>query len=207
MLRKLMTTSWAAGTVAMLAAVAACLWLCRWQWERFESVTGSWQNLAYTVQWPIFAGFAVYVWWHLLRDDVLQSRAGVAGAGEPGIAGTGNGAPPGPGLGQARGRHAEPDGGAPASAASALAGLDEADLAVLPAAARRRLDRQIRPDGRLSAGESADTQLTEPELTEADRRGVGSAEAGPAGVGSTEAELSAYNRYLAGLNGGARPRP
>jgi hypothetical protein len=37
-----------------LLSFALCLGLAWWQWERFESATGSWQNLGYVLQWPLF---------------------------------------------------------------------------------------------------------------------------------------------------------
>ncbi|UNX56460.1 SURF1 family protein [Georgenia sp. TF02-10] len=33
------------------------------------------QNLAYAVEWVVFAGFALFVWWRMLRDDVAEHRA------------------------------------------------------------------------------------------------------------------------------------
>lgn len=46
----------------MLVVVAAggCLALGWWQWSRFESTSGTFQNLGYALQWPLFAGFCVY---------------------------------------------------------------------------------------------------------------------------------------------------
>ena len=28
-----------------------------------------WRNLAYALQWWVFAGFAVFMWWRMVRDD------------------------------------------------------------------------------------------------------------------------------------------
>lgn len=51
--------------VALVAAfVVVCLRLGWWQWQRF-GLTGSAQNLGYTLQWPVFALFAVIMWWRL----------------------------------------------------------------------------------------------------------------------------------------------
>lgn len=47
--------------VAMVAA-SGCLALGWWQWSRWESNTGSFQNLGYALQWPLFAGFCVYAY-------------------------------------------------------------------------------------------------------------------------------------------------
>lgn len=34
--------------------------------------TRDWRNLAYSAQWFVFAGFAVVLWWRMLRDDVAR---------------------------------------------------------------------------------------------------------------------------------------
>ena len=38
------------------------------------------QNLAYAVEWVIFGGFALFLWWRMLRDEVTYRReeAGLA---------------------------------------------------------------------------------------------------------------------------------
>jgi DNA-binding transcriptional regulator of glucitol operon len=46
----------------VIVAAAGCLALGWWQWSRFESTTGSFQNLGYALQWPLFAGFCVYAY-------------------------------------------------------------------------------------------------------------------------------------------------
>jgi DNA-binding transcriptional regulator of glucitol operon len=75
MLRRLLTPRWIMFTILVFAAAVAFLFLAWWQLERFESATGSWQNLGYTLQWPFFAAFAIYVWWRLLRDSVADQKA------------------------------------------------------------------------------------------------------------------------------------
>ncbi len=51
---------------ALVALVAAafvvCLALGYWQWQRFESASGTGQNLGYTFQWPLFAAFVVFAY-------------------------------------------------------------------------------------------------------------------------------------------------
>ncbi len=66
--RRLLTPRWIAFSLLVAAAVAAFVFMAWWQLGRFESSSGSWQNLGYSLQWPFFAAFAVYVWWKLLRD-------------------------------------------------------------------------------------------------------------------------------------------
>ncbi len=48
--------------ILVIVAAAACLCLGWWQWTRYESVGGSFQNLGYALQWPFFAGFCVYAY-------------------------------------------------------------------------------------------------------------------------------------------------
>jgi len=36
--------------------------LGRWQWDRAQSPTGGWQNLGYSLQWPLFAVVLVAAW-------------------------------------------------------------------------------------------------------------------------------------------------
>ncbi|MFD3511143.1 transcriptional regulator [Nocardia sp. NPDC058666] len=54
--------------IALVVVVASgCLALAWWQWERFESGTGTGQNLGYALQWPLFAGFAVFAYVRFVR--------------------------------------------------------------------------------------------------------------------------------------------
>jgi DNA-binding transcriptional regulator of glucitol operon len=48
---------------------AGCLVLAWWQWTRYESVSGSFQNLGYALQWPMFAGFCVYAYYKFVRYE------------------------------------------------------------------------------------------------------------------------------------------
>ena len=50
-------------------AAAGCLALGWWQWGRFESTSGSFQNLGYALQWPLFAGFCVYAYRKFVRYE------------------------------------------------------------------------------------------------------------------------------------------
>lgn len=55
----------------VIAAACGCLALGWWQWTRFESTSGSFQNLGYALQWPMFAGFCVYAY----RKFVMYEEA------------------------------------------------------------------------------------------------------------------------------------
>ena len=47
----------------------------------------NWRNAAYAVQWWIFAGFALYIWWRSVRDD-HEARLAARGA-DTGVPGAG----------------------------------------------------------------------------------------------------------------------
>jgi DNA-binding transcriptional regulator of glucitol operon len=55
--------------VLVIVAACGCLALGWWQWTRFESVSGTYQNLGYALQWPLFAGFCVYAYYKFVRYE------------------------------------------------------------------------------------------------------------------------------------------
>ncbi|GAA3962582.1 transcriptional regulator [Gordonia caeni] len=65
--------------VLVAVAAAACLALGWWQLDRFESASGTAQNLGYALQWPVFA--IAFVWAYrrfvILEEDpeVEQQRS------------------------------------------------------------------------------------------------------------------------------------
>jgi DNA-binding transcriptional regulator of glucitol operon len=74
--------------VLVIVAAAACLALGWWQWQRFESASGTGQNLGYALQWPLFAAFVVYAYRKFVRyeeeppqlhkaDEVIEIPAGL----------------------------------------------------------------------------------------------------------------------------------
>jgi hypothetical protein len=50
----------------MLAGVAVCLLAMVWQYRR--AAAGNMLSWAYTVQWPLFAVFVVFLWVRAIRD-------------------------------------------------------------------------------------------------------------------------------------------
>ncbi len=63
-----------------LIAVVGGLLLAWWQWNRYQSATGTLQNLGYVLQWPLFGVFPAFMFWRIHRtarrerahDDVRE---------------------------------------------------------------------------------------------------------------------------------------
>jgi DNA-binding transcriptional regulator of glucitol operon len=53
----------------VIVAALVCLALGWWQWQRFESASGTGQNLGYALQWPLFAAFVVYAYRKFVRYE------------------------------------------------------------------------------------------------------------------------------------------
>jgi DNA-binding transcriptional regulator of glucitol operon len=50
-----------------LVAVVGGLLLAWWQWNRYQSATGTLQNLGYVLQWPLFGVFPAFMFWRIHR--------------------------------------------------------------------------------------------------------------------------------------------
>ncbi|MBB4910187.1 hypothetical protein [Actinophytocola algeriensis] len=56
-----------AGIVLLcVVSLVACVGLAWWQWQRFEN-GGTWQNLGYVLQWPLFGLFPAFMFWRLRK--------------------------------------------------------------------------------------------------------------------------------------------
>jgi DNA-binding transcriptional regulator of glucitol operon len=55
--------------VLVIIAASGCLALGWWQWTRFQSTSGTFQNLGYALQWPLFAWFCVYAYRKYVRYE------------------------------------------------------------------------------------------------------------------------------------------
>lgn len=55
--------------ISLAVAAITCLMLANWQWERYQSGTGTFQNLGYALQWPFFALFFIYAYRAGLRME------------------------------------------------------------------------------------------------------------------------------------------
>lgn len=53
--------------LTVLVLVPTFLLLGRWQLGR--AIGGNGLSWAYTFEWPLFAVYAIYIWWRLLHDD------------------------------------------------------------------------------------------------------------------------------------------
>jgi len=58
-----------AAIALVIVASCGCLALGWWQWTRFQSVSGTYQNLGYALQWPLFAWFCVYAYRKFVRYE------------------------------------------------------------------------------------------------------------------------------------------
>ncbi|MFJ6198635.1 hypothetical protein [Micromonospora sp. NPDC092111] len=72
-MKRLWTRAWIARHVAMVVLVAGFLALGWWQISRAAS--GNTLSWAYAVEWPIFAGFVVFVWWREVRHTLRGPEA------------------------------------------------------------------------------------------------------------------------------------
>ncbi len=71
----------------LLILLPAFAWLTWWQLSR--ALAGNTLSWAYTFEWPLFAGYAVYVWWQLIHDQTtaVTRRVLPVAAVEPGSEG------------------------------------------------------------------------------------------------------------------------
>jgi DNA-binding transcriptional regulator of glucitol operon len=61
--------------VVCVISLAVCCCLAWWQWERYSSAGGSFQNLGYVLQWPLFGLFPAFMFWRI-RKLARQQREG-----------------------------------------------------------------------------------------------------------------------------------
>ncbi len=73
--------------VTLLVLLPAFAWLTKWQLGR--ALGGNTLSWAYTFEWPLFAFYAIYVWWQLIHDHttavtrpIQPSSAGDVGSGD-----------------------------------------------------------------------------------------------------------------------------
>jgi DNA-binding transcriptional regulator of glucitol operon len=52
-----------------------CCGLAWWQWERFSSASGTFQNLGYVLQWPLFGLFPAFMFYRIRQLRLRQEEA------------------------------------------------------------------------------------------------------------------------------------
>jgi DNA-binding transcriptional regulator of glucitol operon len=60
----------------ILVVVPACLALCVWQIDR--ALGGNSLSWAYVFEWPLFAAYAVYMWWRFVHEKPEPADAVVS---------------------------------------------------------------------------------------------------------------------------------
>lgn len=73
-LRSLLTPRWLLLHALFIVATIATGFLAVWQWDRAHEAGGSFQNLGYALQWPLFGAFTIFLWIKLIRMDFAQQR-------------------------------------------------------------------------------------------------------------------------------------
>lgn len=66
--------------VCVLSLVVCC-GLAWWQWDRYSSAGGSFQNLGYVLQWPLFGLFPAFVFWRIRKLSMRPGESADAQAG------------------------------------------------------------------------------------------------------------------------------
>jgi hypothetical protein len=66
-----------------LVSLIVCCGLAWWQWERFASASGTFQNLGYVLQWPLFGLFPAFMFWRIRQLRHKADEDGPAAAETP----------------------------------------------------------------------------------------------------------------------------
>ncbi|GAA0515994.1 hypothetical protein GCM10011581_47480 [Saccharopolyspora subtropica] len=72
MSRSLLTPRWLLLHALFIVATIATGFLAVWQWDRAHEAGGSFQNLGYALQWPLFGAFTIYLWIKLMRMELRR---------------------------------------------------------------------------------------------------------------------------------------
>ncbi len=123
----------------IVVLVPAFIFLAWWQVDR--ALSGNELSWAYAFEWPLFAGYAVYMWWRLLHDDGSRPGDGVSDGGGAVTAGGAAGA-------DTRGAAPSPAGAAGDSSGSDGEGAGTSDGAEDELAAYNRYLAELDARGR-----------------------------------------------------------
>ncbi|MEV0698248.1 hypothetical protein AB0I53_10050 [Saccharopolyspora sp. NPDC050389] len=74
MFRSLLTPRWLLLHALFIVATVATGFLAVWQWDRAHEAGGSFQNLGYALQWPLFGVFTIFLWIRLMRMEAHRDR-------------------------------------------------------------------------------------------------------------------------------------
>jgi hypothetical protein len=75
-MRRLLTPGWVACHVLMVVLTIGMLGLAGWQLTR--ATGGNMLSWGYTLQWPVFAGFVVFIWAREVRRTLRREPADAA---------------------------------------------------------------------------------------------------------------------------------
>lgn len=69
------TLRWAGRIALSVVSLIVCCGLAWWQWDRYQSASGTFQNLGYVLQWPLFGLFPAFMFYrmHRLRQAELAA--------------------------------------------------------------------------------------------------------------------------------------
>lgn len=59
--------------MSLLLFVPGCL-LAAW-WQVHVALAGDSLGWVYSIEWPVFAGFGIYLWWFLIHDDPESAQS------------------------------------------------------------------------------------------------------------------------------------
>ena len=68
--------------VVILIVVPAFLALCLWQISR--ALGGNTLSWAYVFEWPLFAGYAIYMWWRFVHEAAEETAPPPTAGADPG---------------------------------------------------------------------------------------------------------------------------
>ncbi|MGW4488129.1 hypothetical protein ACWEOE_30310 [Amycolatopsis sp. NPDC004368] len=65
-----------------VVSLLLCCGLAWWQWDRFTSANGTFQNLGYVLQWPLFGLFPAFMFWRIKKLREREEAEGETAAEE-----------------------------------------------------------------------------------------------------------------------------
>lgn len=74
-LTALLTARWLLLHLLFVVAAVATGFLAWWQWGRAHEAGGSFQNLGYALQWPMFGAFTLFLWYRVARMHLHETFA------------------------------------------------------------------------------------------------------------------------------------